>query len=188
MNRYFIFSCCVFSLAVAGVSLRAQDDNCGEFFVGYAFNRMDLQDVGINNSLGGWNTNGVNVSIGGHLGQTAVTDSISIVGDIGAYYGQLYDETVMIYTATAGPQFTNRRHRVLHPFVRALLGVSYIDGDLGGGLDDGAGFAFTLGGGFDAKLSKSVGLRMAQLDFVGMRHNSVMIKNFRFATGLAFTW
>lgn len=192
MNRFFIIFCCVLSLTVVGVDAQSKDDNCGEFFVGYALNRVNLQDAlhdtGINNDLGGWNSNGMNVSLGGHVGHTGVTDSISIVGDFGAYYGRLYDERVMIYTATAGPQFTNRKHRVLHPFVRALFGVSYIDGDLGGGLKDGAGFAFILGGGFDAKLSKGVGLRIAQLDFVGMHHESVTIKNFRFATGLAFTW
>ena len=192
MNRYLIIICCVFSLAVVGLSAQSKDDNCGEFFIGYALNRMDLQgaldDRGIRNSLGGWNSNGVNVQVGGHVGHTSVTDSISIMADVSAYYGKLYGERVMTYTATVGPQFTNRSHKVLHPFVRALFGVSHIDGDLGGGIKDSTGFAFILGGGFDAKLSKNFGLRLAQLDFVGMRHESVTIKNFRFATGLAFTW
>jgi hypothetical protein len=192
MNRIFIIFCCVFSLGVIAVNAQPPDDNCGEFFVGYALNRMDLQDAlddrGIRNSLGGWNSNGVNVSVGGHVGQTGITDSISILGDFSAHYGKLYGDRVMIYTATVGPQFTSRKHKVLHPFVRALFGVSHIDGDLGGGITDSTGFAFILGGGFDAKLSKNFGLRIAQLDFVGMRHESVTIKNFRFATGLAFTW
>ena len=192
MKRYFIIFCSIVSLAIVSVNAQHYDDNCGEFFVGYAFNRVDLEDAlndsGVNNSLGGWNTNGVNVSVGGHIGHTGVTDSISIVGDFGAHYGQLWGERVMIYTAAAGPQFTNRKHKILHPFVRALFGVSYIDGDMGGGLKDDVGFAFILGGGFDAKLGKQVALRVAQLDFVGMRHNSVTVKSFRFATGLALTW
>jgi hypothetical protein len=191
MKRYFIIFGCVLSLGVVGVNAQYQD-NCGEFFVGYALNRMDLQDAlndrGIQNSMGGWNANGVNVSVGGHLGHTGVTNSISIMGDFGAHYGKLYGERVMIYTATAGPQFTNRSHKVLHPFVRALFGVSRIDGDLGGGIEDSTGFAFILGGGVDAKLNKNFGLRIAQLEFTGMRHESVTIKNFRFATGVAFTW
>jgi len=192
MKRYFIIFCCILGLALVGVNAQSKDDNCGEIFVGYALNRVDLQDAlkdaGINNHLGGWNSNGVNISVGGHIGHTGLTDSISIVGDFGAYYGKLYGDRVMIYTATAGPQFTNRKHKVLHPFVRALFGISYIDGDFGGGIRDDTGFAFILGGGFDAKLSKGFGLRLAQLDFVGMRHNSVLIQSFRFATGLAFTW
>jgi len=147
-----------------------------------------LHDAGINNKVGGWSQNGVNVAVGGKVGHTGITDSISIVGDFGAYYGKLYGDRVMTYTATAGPQFTNRKHNVIHGFVRALFGVSYIDGDLGGGIKDETGFAFILGGGMDAKVGKNVALRIAQLDFVGMRHNSILIKNFRFATGLAFTW
>ena len=192
MKRYFIIFWCVVCLVIVGVNAQSKDDNCGEFFVGYALNRVDLQDAlhdaGINNQLGGWNSNGVNVSVGGHIGHTGVTDSISIVGDFGAYYGKLYGDRVLIYTATAGPQFTNRKHEFLHPFDRALFGVSHIDGDLGGGFKDETGFAFILGGGFDAKLGKNIGLRIVQLDFVGMRHNSVTIKNLRFATGLAFSW
>ena len=91
-----------------------------------------------------------------------------------------------VYTVTAGPQFTNRSHKVLQPFVRALFGVSYIDGDLGAGVKDDLGFAFIAGGGLDVKVSPGMALRIAQLDYLGMRHNSVLINNFRFGAGVSF--
>ncbi len=63
----------------------------------------------------------------------------------------------------AGPQFTMRRHRLLQPFVRCLIGGSFQHVTP---YKRDAGFAAGLGGGLDLALSPRWALRMIQYDFL----------------------
>lgn len=194
MIRRLILILSLVLLLGGAVQAQSNSDSRGEVFFGYTLLRTNqedaLKDAGIPNDIGSLNLNGFNFELGLDVGHTNVTNYIGIVGDIGGYFGTQRTLTpddpqdLKIYTLTIGPQFTNRSHKVLQPFARALFGISYIDGDYGGGINDDTGFAFILGGGLDVKVHKSVAIRIPQLDYIGMRHNSVLIHNFRFATGL----
>jgi hypothetical protein len=194
MIRHILLVCSVVLLLAGAVQAQSASDSKGEVFFGYALNRTNqegaLQDAGVPNDIGSLNLNGFNFQLGLDVGHTNTTNFIGIVGDIGGYFGTHRKLTpddpqdLKMYTLTMGPQFTNRSHGILQPFVRALAGVSYIDGNYGGGISDDTGFALILGGGLDIKVHPSVAIRMPQLDYIGMRHNSVTIHNFRFATGL----
>ena len=194
MIRYLILVLSLVLLLAGAVQAQSASDPKGEVFFGYALNRTNqedaLKDAGVPNDIGSLNLNGFNFQLGLDVGHTNTTNFIGIVGDIGGYFGTQRKLTpddpqdLKIYTFTIGPQFTNRSHKVLQPFVRALFGFSYIDGNYGGGISDDTGFAMILGGGLDVKVHPSVAIRIPQLDYIGMRHNSVSIHNFRFVTGL----
>jgi hypothetical protein len=165
----------------------------GEFFGGYVFNRLDsaafLGDLGLSlgKQPGALNVNGFNVSVGKTLGDNTVTDTISLVVDFGGYYSDLepFESTGLdIYTLTAGPQFTNRKHRYLHPFVRALFGISHVRAEIGDRDAEDTGFAFITGGGVDIRFSKHVAFRLAQLEFMLLRLGSENINSLRVATGI----
>jgi hypothetical protein len=179
------------SVAVQAQSQTASDSR-GEFFFGYALNRTfqgsALENAGFENDYGALNLNGFNVQLGLDVVHTNVTDSVGIVGDIGGYFGKRKgadsDDDLRMYSFTIGPQFTNRSHSVLQPFIRALFGVSVIDGNYGAGIEDDTGFGIVTGGGLDIKVHPSVAIRVGQLDYFAARHDSVWIKNLRFAAGL----
>lgn len=168
----------------------AQQEDKGSLFAGYAFNRLDhdeaLNKLGVSGAPGALNFHGLNAAFEFPLAHTSVTDTLNIAVDLGAYFTESdrFADTLKIYTATAGPQFTNRSHQVLQPFVRALFGVSHIHGAFGGPIRDDTGFAMLFGGGLDAKVGERVAVRIAQLDYMGLRHEEVRIDNFRFATGI----
>jgi hypothetical protein len=164
----------------------AQQKDKGSFFAGYAFSRMDVdglfERVGIPERPGGLNFHGFNASVEVPLAHTSATDTLQLAIDVGGYFStsNRLEETVKIYTAAAGPQFTNRSHDVLQPFVRALFGVSHIT-ETG---EHDTGFAMLFGGGLDAQVGEKVAVRIVQLDYMGLRHDEVRIDNFRFATGI----
>ena len=194
MIRHLILVLSLVLLLAGAVQAQSASDPKGEVFFGYSLLRTNqgnaLDDAGVPNDIGSLNLNGFNFQLGLDVGHTNTTNFIGIVGDIGGSFGTQRNLTpddpqdLKIYTFTIGPQFTNRSHKVLQPFVRALFGISYIDGNYGGGISDDTGFAMIFGGGLDVKVHPSVAIRIPQLDYIGMRHNSVSIHNFRFATGL----
>lgn len=175
---------------LSAVPAMAQFETRGEFFAGYAFDRMDVVDVDLGPIRpGGFNLNGFNLQGGKTLGTNSVTDSISLVFDFGAYYSDIepFEQTGLdIYTLTAGPQFTNRSHRYLHPFVRALFGVSHVRSEVSAVKGDDTGFAFIAGGGLDIRFKEHFALRLVQLDYLLMRHYSENLNNFRVVTGVVF--
>lgn len=84
-----------------------------------------------------------------------------------------------------GPQVTFRRNRV-NFFVHGLGGLSY--GNPAGAYTSVAAFAF--GGGVDWKLPHSprLALRLVQADYIGTNYGNLMQHNFRFSTGLVFSF
>ena len=192
MIRHVLLILSLVLLLTVAVQAQSASDSRGEFFFGYALNRTfqgsALENAGVPNDLGALNLNGFNVQLGLDVVHTNVTDSVGIVGDIGGYFGKRKgadeDDDLRMYSFTIGPQFTNRSHSVLQPFIRALFGVSVIDGNYGGGIEDDTGFGIVTGGGLDLKVHPSVAIRLGQVDYFAARHNSIWIKNFRFAAGL----
>lgn len=190
--RFAIIPTCLVLLTSLNLLGQPKREKGGEFFAGYALTRMDyegmLSDRGLSTDAGGINFNGFNAAYTRHLVHTSVTDTVGLKLDIGGTFGEAdfgnLDETVRIWTVAAGPVFTNRSHEYLQPYVHALFGAGYIDGSLGAGIEDDAGFAFILGGGLDLKFSERLAYRIGQLDYQAMRHDGTTINNFRFGTGL----
>ena len=185
-------------LLLAAAPLSAQSKPAkGHFFAGYAFTRVDAEgklDSEFNiPDMGNLNMNGFNVAFGVNVGNSSVTDDFSITFDIGGYFDRLdsidADNTYLrLWTLTVGPQFTSRRHEMLHPFVRALVGLSYLDTKLDGAKENDLGFAFIGGGGLDIQMGEVAAWRVLQVDYLLARHASENLSSFRFATGIAFNF
>ena len=143
----------LFVLCLSSLWAQPRREQGAEFFAGYALNRMDyggfIEDANWYGSKDTVNFNGFDVTFDKYLVHTSATDTIGIAVDVGGYFGKpkvsVSGDNLRIYTATVGPQFTNRSHKYLQPFVRAMFGVSYIDGDFGAGIENDLGFAF-IGG------------------------------------------
>jgi len=71
-----------------------------------------------------------------------------------------YAQTALLLV---GPQFTMRRHRLLEPFARGLVGYSHRDVTP---QEVNTGFAAGLGGGLDLVLSPLLAMRIIQYDFL----------------------
>lgn len=80
-----------------------------------------------------------------------------------------------------GPQI-NFGHEKLSPYVHGLFGVSHGSAS---GVTDNA-FAFALGGGLDYKVTDRIGVRIAQVDYLGTRFAGYTQNNVRVSTGLVF--
>ncbi|HEU0184713.1 MAG TPA: outer membrane beta-barrel protein [Blastocatellia bacterium] len=87
-----------------------------------------------------------------------------------------------------GPRLTLIRGKKVEPFVHGLLGVARSSFDVSspgitGGGDDNA-FAFALGGGVDIKAHKNFAIRVAQLDYLGVRGGGARLNGFRYSAGV----
>jgi len=182
------------ALCVSAPLFGQSGDRSGHFFAGYAFARTDTndRDAGTGGPIReALNMNGFNVAFGGNLGANSVTDEISLTVDVGGYFSSLEsqtggdDDSLRLWTLTAGPQFTSYRHDRLRPFVRALFGVSFVQSEIASDKVSDTGFAFIGGGGLDVQLGSKAAFRVFQVDYLLARHSSENINTFRVATGIA---
>jgi hypothetical protein len=175
-----------------GPVVAQDDDTKGQFYLGYIYNHMkpsekiEEQGLYLNDSL---NLNGFNAGGDIHLGGNSVTDSISLAFDLGGTFSNRDshdDSRLDVYTGTVGPQFTSRKHKHLHPFVRALFGVSFLKSTFNSVKGDDLGLAFIGGGGLDIRAGKHFAWRMVSVDYVMLRHHSTRLDNFRVGTAIVF--
>jgi opacity protein-like surface antigen len=127
-----------------------------EVFGGYSYLRLYGEDH-----------NGGQVSVTGN-----VNNWFGITGDFAGYAARGRGEDGGF--ALGGPKFTYRRGPVT-PFMHALFGVAFGGSDAEG--------AMALGGGVDARISRRVAIRIAEVDYIATTFRS---NNFRFSTGIVF--
>jgi hypothetical protein len=139
----------------------------------------------------GFNLHGWNASVAGNI-----TDWFGVEGDLSGHYGHPSDRFGSIpgididqYTFMGGPRLAYRTGPVV-PFAHFLIGAvraSTRDVEFGSTSDWALGTV--VGGGLDVGISKSVAVRVAQVDWLMTRfntghHDAERQNNFRFSAGI----
>jgi hypothetical protein len=141
---------------------------------GYTFRSLDgLGGPRIN--MNGWNaTAGYNVA-----------GWLQLALDVDGAYGTVLGANLSQYTFFAGPRVYPLGHRKIAPFVHALAGISKFAVSAPGAAVTDSLFAFEVGGGVDAQVSKHISVRVGEVDFEQNRNLSNPLQNnFKFKAGV----
>jgi outer membrane immunogenic protein len=177
-----------------------------EVFGGFSYLRLDTTSAStLNAALGlppgtlsvkknypGWN---------GAL-QFNINRWLGLVADASGHYGTPVSSSSISGLPSAsfhnflfGPVLTMRRNRA-QPFVHALFGVEHLAVDASSvqgtaALSDNA-FSSALGGGLDIRVSRRLGVRLVQADYLYTKHDTTSFggvghqNNIRISTGIMF--
>jgi opacity protein-like surface antigen len=163
-------------LCAFGANAFAQETPKGEVFVGYSYFRNNL----VENR--GVNANGVNISAAYNFNKT-----VGVVGDFGAYIPSGRPGTPNVYSYLVGPRLSYRSDSRITPFAQFLIGGATRT-STATFRNSASGFAFTAGGGLDVKVNDKITFRPAQAEFFRTRFDGDFQNNFRFSTGVVFTF
>ncbi len=170
------------ALMVCGLAASAQEYAKAQVFGGFQYTSFDafhIQHV----NLVGWNaqlTNYLNRPLG-ITGEVTGSYGSPTVGGIGT--------SLPTYTFMVGPTLRVPLAKNT-PFVHALFGAAHMSNTKG--VYSSTGFSYALGGGWDMQISKSVNLRVIQMDYLATRlHDATESGNpqqdsFRIATGIVY--
>lgn len=180
---------------VATIVAGAQEVPQAEVFAGYSLFHFDKMDV---NALVGPGVN-INQNLNGWEGavQYNINKWFGAVADFSGNYGTPIEVTGIggmtghTYNYLFGPQ-VNVRGNKAKGFVHVLFGVNNFALDnsvplgLVGGSDNAFGMA--IGGGVDVKVTKLIGVRVGQFDYIYSNHNLGLNlghqNNFRYSAGI----
>ncbi|MGE0129805.1 MAG: outer membrane protein [Blastocatellales bacterium] len=206
----------VFLLLLCSVAA-AQEYPKAELFGGYSYLRTDSEDIDLvagnqvtttrrhGGNLNGFNLSanynpakwlGIVIDFSGHYG--SIDNTVIVPGTVNATFGVRTN----LHTLLGGPQFAWRGDNTTF-FVRALAGVGFQDQTLTLGgqkiADDRTAFAAAVGGGVDIKLTDTISLRAAQVEYLLTRFGDQNITingqrlsasdtqhNLRISTGFVF--
>jgi opacity protein-like surface antigen len=206
----------VFLLILSSAAV-AQEYPKAELFGGYSYLRTDSEEIDLvagnqvtTTRRHGGNLNGFSLSANYNPAKW-----LGIVIDFGGVYGSI-DNTIIVpgtvnatfgvrtnlHTLLAGPQFAWRGDNTTF-FVRGLAGVGFLDQSLTLNgqkiVDDRTAFAAAAGGGVDIKLTDTISLRAAQVEYLLTRFGDANIQingqtlsasdtqhNLRVSTGFVF--
>ena len=104
-----------------------------------------------------------------------------LAGQIGGVYGSHNGSGFDLHDFLVGPRLTARGDQ-LNLFGHALIGGGVASAS---SLGSGGGFVFAVGGGLDYNLNKSLSLRLAQVEYVGLVDGG-MANSVRVQTGVVF--
>ena len=175
-------------LSIASVNLMAQTQPANEIALDYTYLHTNAPPGG----CGCFSMNGGSGSYAYHLGP-----QFAAVFEVGAVHAAKVDASGLDLTLTsylAGPRFYYRRPKARFvPYGQVLLGAVRATGGLAPVNADGAPsatvFGSTLGGGVEFNVSRSITLRVAQIDyFVTTFENKVNNhqNNIRISAGAAY--
>jgi hypothetical protein len=158
---------CSLLLGLVSVPLVAQDHF--EVFGGYQY--LHLGNASINGqtasgsqSFNGWNA-GAQANLSKHFG---------VEGDFGGAYATISGVSTHFYTYTGGPVIFGSMGGI-KPFVHALFGGVKLSGSQSGVTVSQTGYTTMVGGGVDAKVSKALAWRVAQVDWLYYHFGSSVI-------------
>ena len=113
-----------------------------------------------------------------------------IVADFGGYYKTIrvldIDVSTSTYTFGVGPQFSYRGSERVTPFARVLVGAAHFGAGAMGVTASVNAFAMAFGGGLDVKASKSVAIRVVQVEDVMTRYEGATGHDLRLSFGVVF--
>jgi len=153
-------------LALA-VSASAQDYPKAEVFGGYSYLHTSVLGTG-------FSSNGASGSI-----SVNPSNWVGLVGDFGVYHRSVLGTGVNTVTYLFGPKFAYRHSDKLTPYFHFLLGGAHVSGS--------GAFALAFGGGFDAKVTPHVAVRLIQADYVLTKFGTnTHQNNARISAGIVF--
>lgn len=179
----------LFAVLVVGllsIPLLAQDTPKAEVFGGYQYlhigSNSDLSTDG--QGFNGWNA----------AAQYNFTRNLGFEGDFSGSYATISGVSTHIYTYTGGPVVFAEAGRI-KPFAHVLFGGAKLSGTNSGVTVTFNGYTVIAGGGVDAKFSRSLAWRVAQVDWLYYHFNSKNVggvaiptltgsKNVRISTGI----
>jgi hypothetical protein len=154
-------------LCVTGVrSAQAQEENPPkvDFFVGYQWlNPGGNQPVPGSNPVVGQSIPSMSRGFG-VAGAYNFHPNVALEGDLGANYRS---PGASAYTASVGPRFTWRTEG-MNMFIHSLVGLNRIELP---GVGNHNGIGAILGGGLDLGITKMIGIRLFEADYVWANHN-----------------
>jgi opacity protein-like surface antigen len=157
---------CGLVLAFA-VSASAQDYPKAEIFGGYSYFHTSVAGVG-------FSSNGASGSI-----SVNPNNWLGLVGDFGVYHNTTAGVGTNTVSYLFGPKLAYRHSDKLTPYFHFLLGGAHASGT--------SAFAMALGGGFDAKVTPHVAVRLIQADYVLTKFGTnTHQNNARISAGIVF--
>jgi len=181
MQKFFIL---VVLLGILALPMMASDTPKVAVFGGWQYQHFggDLSDLG-------------NVPKGFDFSVTGnINKHFGVTGDFGASFKTISGASGHIYTYSGGPVIQGDAGGRINPFVHFLFGGASAGGSItesgsGSGSGSGSTNGYTLmpGGGVDAKIAKSVAIRVIQFDWVYYHFEGTGFKsNVRLASGVVF--
>ncbi len=157
-----------------------------ELFGGFSYMREDSEPQGFN--LNGWNAS-VAYNINRH---------VAVRADFSGYYksekDQFFSNSLRKHQLLFGPQFSVRPNERVRVFLRPLFGLAHVHTEIDSpGLTSPAtfsdtAFAMALGGGLDVRVNNRLMVRLGQVDYLPTFFGNTRQDNFRFSTGVVFTF
>ena len=157
---------CGLVLALA-VSASAQDYPKAEIFGGYSYLHTSIAGTG-------FSSNGASGSI-----SVNPNNWLGLVGDFGVYHRTVLGTGVNTVSYLFGPKLAYRHSDKLTPYFHFLLGGAHVSGS--------GAFALAFGGGFDAKVTPHVAVRLIQADYMLTKFGTnTHQNNARISAGIVF--
>lgn len=168
--------CSLFSLSALG-----QETSKVDIFGGYQYLHASSGISGVD----GINFNGWNAALTGYFNR-----NLGITADFSGNYSKPTFLGVGVdtrfYSFLFGPtvRFPNATH--LTPFGHALFGGGHFSAGVSGLSAGETDFTWAAGGGLDLDMSRRLGIRVAQVDFLQSRANGSSQNNVRISFGVVF--
>jgi peptidoglycan-associated lipoprotein len=175
MLRKLIVVCAMISLCSLMAFSQEQSATGGEIFAGYQYLHASTGISGVDSfTLQGWNA-----AASGYF-----TRNLGVTADFSGNYGTPSGVTAKLYTFMFGPSVRFPNSSRITPFGRALFGGGRTTLSASGLSGSETDFTWAAGGGFDVGVTKHVGVRLAQADFLQTRIAGQSQNHFRYSAGL----
>jgi hypothetical protein len=144
---------CLLLLGLVSIPLAAQDKV--EIFGGYQYLHIGGQGGASGQGFNGWNA----------AAAFNVSKDFGLEGDFSGTYATISGVSTHVYTYGGGPIIYIGTGKV-RPFAHVLFGGLKLSGSESGVSVSFNGYTIAAGGGVDAKVSKVLAIRVAQVDWV----------------------
>ncbi len=173
-------------LALMGVGYKGRIDSTSQ--TRYAYEDMPHPDYELFGGYsllfldGGQDVRGWNITSTNHF-----NNLVGLTFDGGGYYNGGFNQGM--YTFFAGPQFSFRYTQWVTPYVRALVGGTWVQpGLLGVVTGSELGYGYGGGVGVDVKIKQGFAVRAAQVDFIRLRVLGLNHDQIRASFGIVGRW
>ena len=187
MTRIFLLLLIALMCAPAAFS-QNKDYSFYEFYVGYAYERVDNDGIAFKNKK----TPGATVTLtsdnrnyNGFMAEfnQNVTRNIGIVTSFSGTYNNSNNVDIQRYNLMVGPRY-NWRTESVTPFVHGLFGISHIRAKFDDRTRSDTAFAMALGGGLDVHAGDHVDVRVIQVDYLPTFFNGKRQDGIRASAGI----
>jgi hypothetical protein len=182
MLRKLVVVCALISVfSILAVGQEASETSKVDIFGGYQYVHANSGVSGVD----GINFNGWNASLTGYFNR-----NLGVTADFSGNYshpsvlGIGVDTKFYSYLFGPSVRFPNASH--ITPFGHALFGGGHFSAGALGFSGSDSGFTWAAGGGLDLDMSRHLGIRLAQVDFLQTRVSGSSQNNVRLSVGIVF--